>query len=101
MADIRMNEASNKEVKNMTDMIVKYKIWSKGDYNISKSAFRALAIVRYNMTDEAFLVLWAETYPQHMMGGYAQEQLHIWKTNPFDFVAKWPDFAHHLVKTYN
>ena len=91
-----MNEASNKEVKNMT-----YKIWSNGDYNISKSAFKALAIVRYNMTDEAFLVHWAEIYPQHMMGGYAMEQLHIWTTNPFEFVYKWPDFAHHLVKSYN
>lgn len=96
MADNRMNEASNKEVKNMT-----YKIWSNGDYNISQSAFKALAIVRSNMTDEQFLVEWESMYPQHCYGGYQNEQLHIWTTNPFEFVYKWPKFAHHLVKTYN
>jgi len=76
-------------------------IWNNGDYNISQSAFKALAIVKHNMTDEQFLVEWNWMYPQHMMGGYAMEQLHIWTTNPFEFVHKWPKFAHHLVTIHN
>ena len=59
-------------------------IWNNGDYNISQ-----------------FLVEWNWMYPQHMMGGYAMEQLHIWTTNPFEFVHKWPKFAHHLVTIHN
>ena len=63
----------------------------------AKPTMRELVVLKHDMNDETFMELWPQFYPAHIHGGYNQEQLAIWNTNPFAFVLKWPLFVDYAI----
>ena len=68
-----------------------------GDMMTTAATMKQLSILRHDMNDEVFMQLWPQFYQHHMYGGYNEEQMAIWNTNPFAFVLKWPLFVDYAV----
>ena len=100
-ATLSPNCAANEASSEGGDIMTTTKLWMKGGFNLSESAFKALAIVKFNMTEEAFMQHWGKMYPEHCFGGYNEDQWALWQASPFEFVAKWTDFCHYLIREYN
>jgi hypothetical protein len=94
MADIRMNEPYHMEDDKMNKDNWKLSATITGAVDdVIKNMFEDLAVVKFNMTEEAFLSFWKQFYPKHIYGGYNIDQWMLWQTKPFAFVAKWPNFC--------
>ena len=93
-ATLSTNEPSSEGGDKMT------KLWMKGGYNISEPAFKALGIVQFNMTEEQFMQHWSKMMPNYCFGGYNEDQWALWQASPFEFVAKWQQFSHYLIREY-